>query len=398
LKNRSSLLFFLLYFFEGAPIGLVWWAIPTLMASQGITVQVLTTLTAMATLPWTFKFLIAPLVDRYFFSTRAYAFGVATFQFLMLLSLLGLTQVSLTDPLFFWMTLLISLFSAIQDVFIDAWAIGSVPENQRGSVNGAMQAGLLSGRWLFGAGLLIALATFSLKSALFILSGLLALSILYLMNRYRRDLTTINPSQSHFSLNSFKFIFSKKFLLLSFVAISTGFAFESFGAVIGPFFIANGFEKTQVGFVLSSTLISMLFGALIGGKIADIKGNRKVFLVSGIFLFFLVSGIGFLHLTNHPAVLILFSSLIYFFIGTFTSSSYAFYMTQSQGPMEATRFTFLMAMTNLCESLAAFSTGKIVGFSSATFSAGFAFTSVISLIGLLIFWKFFRSQNNFQIT
>ena len=55
--------FALLYLAEGAPIGFLWWAMPTLLRTEGVAVERITTLTALLVLPWTGKFLWAPLVD-----------------------------------------------------------------------------------------------------------------------------------------------------------------------------------------------------------------------------------------------------------------------------------------------------------------------------------------------
>jgi hypothetical protein len=57
------LLFFSLYLSEGAPIGYLWLALPTRLRAAGVPVEQITALTSLLVLPWTFKFLVAPLVD-----------------------------------------------------------------------------------------------------------------------------------------------------------------------------------------------------------------------------------------------------------------------------------------------------------------------------------------------
>jgi len=44
-------LFTLLYLSEGAPIGFIWWALPTLLRTAGVSVPKITELTAMLVLP-----------------------------------------------------------------------------------------------------------------------------------------------------------------------------------------------------------------------------------------------------------------------------------------------------------------------------------------------------------
>ena len=59
------MLFAALYASEGAPIGFIWWALPTKLAEAGVEVSRITSITAVATLVWGLKFLWAPLVDAW---------------------------------------------------------------------------------------------------------------------------------------------------------------------------------------------------------------------------------------------------------------------------------------------------------------------------------------------
>jgi MFS transporter, PAT family, beta-lactamase induction signal transducer AmpG len=56
-------IYFFLYFSEGAPIGFIWWALPALLEKAGFSITEIATLSAVATLPWTLKFILAPMVD-----------------------------------------------------------------------------------------------------------------------------------------------------------------------------------------------------------------------------------------------------------------------------------------------------------------------------------------------
>jgi MFS transporter, PAT family, beta-lactamase induction signal transducer AmpG len=285
-SKKLAPLFFVLYFFEGAPIGLIWWAIPTIMASNGVGVDTITSLVSLAALPWTFKFLLAPVVDRWFESVRSYALGVASFQFLMLICLGLMLLTPINDNLFFWLTLGVSLFSAIQDVFIDGWAIGMVDDESRGKVNGAMQSGMLTGRWVFGAGLLMALASIEWKWAVGFLCLTTSMSIIFLLFKFIKRKDIVSEKIQSFSLNSFQFIFTKNFLTLAVIAAFTGFAFESLGSTVGPFLIGNGLLQFDVGLIMSGTLLAMLTGALVGGKLTDQHGDQQVFFKAGLGLAF----------------------------------------------------------------------------------------------------------------
>ena len=57
------ILFAACYLSEGAPIGFLWLALPTRLRVSGVPIEQITWLTAVLVLPWTFKFVWAPLVD-----------------------------------------------------------------------------------------------------------------------------------------------------------------------------------------------------------------------------------------------------------------------------------------------------------------------------------------------
>src|SRR5690606_26052371 len=73
-----------------------------------------------------------------------------------------------------------AVFAATQDVAIDGWAMASVSEDERGRLNAAMQAGMLTARWVFGAGLLL-IPALSLDTALWSIGGLVCAAPLIML-------------------------------------------------------------------------------------------------------------------------------------------------------------------------------------------------------------------------
>ena len=126
-------LFTVLYAAEGAPIGFIWWALPTVLREAGLPIERITGLTALVLLPWIFKFAWAPAVDslrtpRWGF--RAWIISAQVLMGLTLLPLLWLDPVSRFEA---WRVLLVlhAVAAATQDVAIDALAINSVPVESR---------------------------------------------------------------------------------------------------------------------------------------------------------------------------------------------------------------------------------------------------------------------------
>jgi len=56
-KPGRCFLFAALYFSEGAPIGYIWWVVPTKLRAAGVPVAEITALTTLVALPWMFEFL-----------------------------------------------------------------------------------------------------------------------------------------------------------------------------------------------------------------------------------------------------------------------------------------------------------------------------------------------------
>ncbi len=147
-----TLLFAALYFSEGAPIGYIWWAMPTRLRDAGMPVDEVAAITAALTLSWALKFLWAPLVDTLRGPRWTLRAWITTAQIVMGLTLipLGVIPIEELGTLTFVFLACHTFSAATQDVAIDALAIQTVPAERRGRLSGWMQAGMLLGRALFG--------------------------------------------------------------------------------------------------------------------------------------------------------------------------------------------------------------------------------------------------------
>ena len=85
LSSKPGRLFLVtvLYFTEGAPIGFIWWAMPTLLRRENVAIASITSLTAILVIPWIFKFLWAPIIDSLRNVKRGYKFWIFVSQSLM---------------------------------------------------------------------------------------------------------------------------------------------------------------------------------------------------------------------------------------------------------------------------------------------------------------------------
>ena len=146
----------LLYFAQGIPKGLLQIAMPAWLASQGLSAYAIASYLALVILPWVFKLLTGPLMDRYQYPAmglrRPWILGA---QLGTALSLCLLTWVD--DPvnqmgLLTAIAVFVNVFAATQDVAVDGMAIDLVPETEQGRINAFMSCGKAVG-WAASAAL-----------------------------------------------------------------------------------------------------------------------------------------------------------------------------------------------------------------------------------------------------
>ena len=393
LKSSASrkVLFACLYFSEGAPIGFLWLALPTRLRSEEVPIEQITWLTAVLVIPWTFKFLWAPILDvlqsrrwtrRHWIVTAQSVMGIALVPLLVL------------DPVqdFHWMAaaLLIHAFAAAtQDVAIDSLCIALTEPQERGEINGWMQLGMLLGRaglgggalWLSPrigddavVGLLILATTFSMALVIFLAP------------------TAPKTSSAQKSENQLKRMWDSLRLALGefrtwlglLYAFLGGAAFKALEVVYGPFLIDRGFTEAEIGEFAALPMIGlMVLGALLGGRLSDRFGRRAFVAFSMLWICVAVVALAwsdryYLEMRGNHLLICLAAAA--FGIGLFTSSSYAMFMDITNPAIAATQFSAYMGMTNGCESWSTFAAGQIIADSG--YSLAFLVMCGVSLAAL----------------
>ncbi len=135
----------LMYFAQGIPQGLLGIALPAWLASEGASGADIGSYLAIIALPWAFKLLTGPLMDRFKYlpmgCRRPWVIGA---QAGLCLAFLALTYVQ--DPasqitLLAGIGFLVNCFAATQDVAVDGMAIDVTPLREQGRLNGFMSFG-----------------------------------------------------------------------------------------------------------------------------------------------------------------------------------------------------------------------------------------------------------------
>ncbi|MFG0273707.1 MAG: MFS transporter [Phycisphaerales bacterium] len=384
-------LFGALYFSEGAPIGYIWWAMPTKLRAAGMPVEQVGALTAMLTLPWALKFLWAPLVD----GLRGPRWGLRSWvtlaQVLMGLTLLPLVAFPLEDLVAAAPALLFAhaVFAATQDVGIDALAVRTLTHDERGRVTGWMQAGMLTSRAIFGGAILYTERWLGEGGAAALLIGCIWFSMVMLWCSPADVRPGGVAARERFGVLGRAIVRalgrSSTWLGVG-IALVAGAGFEAAGWGIGPMLIDRGVEEAQVGLFRAAPVVGcMVVGALAGGWLADRIGHRRLVVASVLAIAASIGLLGGVDSAGASArALMVVASVMYLFIGSLTASSYALFMDLSDPAIGGTQFSAFMSATNLCEVWAVAGAGLLV----AGYGYGLAFLvpAGVSLLALPLVW------------
>lgn len=386
--GRRRVFFGLLYFNEGAPIGFIWIALPTILRMEGIEVDRLAAFTSLLLIPWTLKFLWAPLVDRLATFRRGLLRLIGICQFLMGVTLLPILLMDIGESLAFLGGVLLvhALVAATQDVAIDALAIRRTSESERGRLNGSMQVGMILGRSLFGGGALLLAASVDWR---FACMGIVAAQwcTMIVVASCQDTFAAGDTHQSEPIAAGLAELFTRRRMIagLSF-ALVAGAGFEATGLLAGPWLIDRNISLESIGrFQAVAVPVSIVSGSLLGGWLADRIGHRATARLG--LLGFVVAIIGLAGIDRwwfDATDQLFYNSLgaMYVFVGVFTVASYALFMDLANPEYGGTQFSAFMAGTNACEAW----TGAVTGLMAANWGYGMAFTIMASISVISLLW------------
>ena len=373
---RRKLLFGCLYFSEGAPIGFIWMAMPTRLKVSGISTEEISSLMAILVLPWTFKFLWAPLIDLLQGSRWTLRSWIVTAQTVMGLTLLPLLWLDpVADFRLLGLCLLTHAFAAAtQDVAIDALCIAQTHPLERGSINGWMQTGMLLGRALLGGGALV-IGAYAGEQAVVALLITCTTFSMFLVLKMGSQSPASGEAETSASQRLQRVLTSvcvalqerNTWIGLAF-ALTGSAAFNALEVLYGPFLIDRGFTKAEVGTFASLPMIGlMVAGSLSGGMLSDRFGRRRIVAAALALICCFVAGLAATDLyetTPRSSLLLAWLAGSAFGIGLFTATSYALFMDITDRQVAATQFSAFMGMTNGCESWSTWVAGMIIASSN----------------------------------
>jgi len=288
-----------MYFAQGIPYGLMNIAIPAWLASEGVPAGQIASFLAIIILPWAFKLLSGPLMDRYQFlpmgRRRPWVLGA---QLGMSLSFFGLVLVD--NPaeqigLLMWLGLFINIFTATQDVAVDGMAIDVTPVDEQGRLNGFMIFGKAAGWGITSAVSGVLLVNFGLGFTAVLAAGVQALVLLGFMLTVERrgerrmpwspgDAVSARRVESSFSslvkgLNTV--LWTRVSLIVMAIMVLDGFV-GGYGHALMPIAAINlfGFTTPQWSQLVAAMGLMGAGAALFLGPMIDRFGAKRMLVLT----------------------------------------------------------------------------------------------------------------------
>ncbi len=281
LLNRRMLLCVFTGFSSGLPLYLLLNLLPAWLRSEGVNLKTIG-LFALIQFPYTWKFLWAPLLDRYAppLGRRRGWMLITQMGLLFSIAALGFLSPTVALDSIVWLTVAIALFSATQDIALDAFRREVLPEAELGlgnsvHVNAYRIAGLVPGSLSLILADHLPWAQVFMITALFMLPGLLlALFAAEPLIAKSAPKTLREAVVEPFHEFIHRAGWREAALILAFIF------FYKLGDSMSTALADMGFAKSQIGVVAKNAgLWPAVIGGLLGGLwMVKIGINRALWL------------------------------------------------------------------------------------------------------------------------
>jgi len=346
-------------------------------------------------MPYTLKFVWAPLLDRYRppFLGRRRGWTLIT-QVLLLVSIgyLGAYQpaVSLQNIAIFMFA--ISLFSATQDVVLDAYRREMLADDELGIGNSFFINSYRLSGFISGSLALILSDTLPWHLVYWIVAGFMVVGIIttFVVAETADDASAprslreavVDPFVEFFTRDGWR----SALLILAFIVFyKLGDSMAT--ALQTPFFIDLDFTRTEIGLIVkAATTWSSIAGTALGGFVMLKMSINRALWLFGVVQIMTIFGFAILaQLGHNPIALFVAVSAEYLGVGLGGVALAAFMAKQTSLSFTATQLALLTSVSAISRTFANATTGFVI--ESIGYFNFFLFCMLLAVPGmLLLFW------------
>ena len=354
--NRRIAASLLLGFSSGIPLGLTGGTLQAWMASDKVDLTVIG-IFSLVGLPYTLKFLWAPLMDRFvppFMGRRRGWILLSQLALIIAISGMAFSNPVSTPGMMAVMALIVAFFSSSQDIVVDAYRTEILHPEELGAGAGTYIMGYRIAMLVSGAIALILADHFSWQTVYLMMAGTMLVGVITCLFSPEAEVPVKSPKTlSEAVVLPFVEFFKRKgsFEILTFIILYKLDVVVA-SAMTTPFLLQMDFTKTDIGTVNKGFgLIATIIGTLVGGGMMSRLGMNASLWIFGLLQGF--SGLSFAllaHLGHHYPMMITAIAVENFCSGMGTAAYSAFLMSLCDKRFTATQYallTSLMAITRV---------------------------------------------------
>jgi MFS transporter, PAT family, beta-lactamase induction signal transducer AmpG len=390
--SRRMLVAAVMGFSCGLPLLLTMGVMQAWMKDEGMDLTLIG-LVNLVQIPYTWKFLWAPLMDRFtlpFLGRRRGWLLVA--QAALIISIIGL---GLSNPVnHFWMmtimAMLTAFFSATQDIVVDAYRREDLSDEELGLGSSAYIFGYRLGMMLAGGGGLIMADHLPWSVVYQVMAACMMIGIIATLLAPEPAIGTKAPTTLKTAVfEPFVEYFKREGALwmLAFILLyKIGDSMAS--SITTPFYLDLGFTKTQIGAVVKIFAVwATVGGAFIGGSLMVRLGINRSLWIFGFLQ--AVSTAGFALLAHIGPSITALSAIIAFENltgGMGSAVQLAFMASITDKRFTATQYALLSSLTAIPRVIASAPTGYMAKYMG--WEGFFIACALIAVPGMLLLLKF----------
>jgi len=285
LKSPRIWLLVAVGFASGLPLWLTGVTLSAWMKDEGVNLKTIGVF-ALVSMPYTFKVLWAPLMDRYTlpFLGRRRGWMLVTQVLLMgAIAAMGLVNPKDAPVTMAAMAVLVTFLSASQDIVADAWRTDILTTEERGLGNSTYVTGYRLGMLTAGALALTLSDVVGWSRTYFVMGLLMAVGVVATLLAPEPQGTRPPRNLADAVVKPFAEYFTRKGavpVLMFLVLYKLGDAIAA--GMVTPFYKELGFSNTEIG-ALSKGLgmVSTIAGGLLAGVVMVKLGTRRSLFIFG---------------------------------------------------------------------------------------------------------------------
>ncbi|MGI9222825.1 MAG: AmpG family muropeptide MFS transporter [Woeseiaceae bacterium] len=392
--NRRMLICVFTGFASGLPLYILIQLVPAWLRTEGIGLAEIGFFTLVG-LPYTWKFLWSPIMDRYtlpFLGRRRGWLLVTQLALMISIAAIGFLKPEFSIGLIAYLAAAIAFFSASQDIVLDAYRREILADNELGLGNSIhVQAYRLSG--LVPGSLALILAdqlpwhlVFIIVAA-FMLVGIVMVMCIDEPERDPQAPRTIKEAV----IEPFREFLGRQGIGAAIFVLAFLF-FYKLGdnmatALQTPFFIDVGFTLTEIGVVAKfASLIAVIVGGLVGGLVMIVLPINRALWLFGVVQIVSILGFWALAVIGPNLWMLGFAvAFEYLGVGLGTAALTAFIAKSTNKAFAATQFALFTALAATPRTLAGATTGVIV--EHVGWANFFILCVALAIPGMLLLFK-----------